>query len=328
MSYSVLLPFVPRRPAQVLPYAGLVSWTRAERLWQGQSMLIEPFQGFASAAGTGFRVPTGIGVTLMPLRHPFDAAQSVQSLALTTGESVLAGFGPGARSFQQSLLGAPYASPLTASREYLQIVRGLLSGEPVEVDGEYFTCHGALPRMPTAPIELGLGVLRPGMAQLAGEVADAAITWLTPARYLADTIRPALDKGAETAGCRPPKLVAMVPLALRAEGRDPHAMVLAGSQVHMQGPHYIDMLARAGIDIAGMDRVDAALRMVEGGAFLYGDLDELQDKLNAYFAAGVDEVIFNTVGLFAVHGHDAVMSDLKTLLTGLELPARAATEEY
>lgn len=73
-SVSVLVPFLPRRPEQALPYAGLVQWTHAARLWQGQAQIVEPHQAFVHSAGTGFRVPTGLGVTLIPLRHPYEAA--------------------------------------------------------------------------------------------------------------------------------------------------------------------------------------------------------------------------------------------------------------
>lgn len=98
-------------------------WSNASRLWQGQSVMIEPHQGFVAAAGGGFRVPTGLGVTLMPLRHPYEAALQARSPAMATGQPVIAGFGPGGRLLQR-----------------------------------------------------WLGVLRPGMAGLAGEVADVAVT--------------------------------------------------------------------------------------------------------------------------------------------------------
>lgn len=198
-SYSVLLPFLPRRPEQILPYAGLVHWSNASRLWQGQSVMIEPHQGFVAAAGAGFRVPTGLGVTLMPLRHPYEAALQARSLAMATGQPVIAGFGPGGRQLQQSLLGEAYRSPLTAAREYLSIVRGLLAGETVDTRGEYFSCRAEMPRYPVPGVEIGLGVLRPGMAKLAGEVADVAVTWLTPAHYLRDTVLPAMREGAANA---------------------------------------------------------------------------------------------------------------------------------
>lgn len=316
-SYSVLVPFLPRRPEQLLPYAGLVHWTQAARLWQGQALLVEPHQGFAHAAGSGFRVPTGLGVTLMPLRHPFEAALQARSLAMTTGQPVTAGFGPGAKSLQRSLLGAPYASPLTAAREYLTAVRGLLANEIVDVKGEYVSCRGSLPPFPAPPVEIGLGVLRPGMARLAGEIADVAITWLTPAVYLRDVVLPAMRAGAEAAGRAVPRLTAMVPVALEHPGHEPAALALASNAAHLKGPHYIDMLRRAGVEVEDGDPATGARALVDGGAFLSGDIDQLLEKLRAYEAAGVDEVVLNLTGVYNLVGAQAAMADLKTLLTAL-----------
>lgn len=316
-AYSVLMPFLPRRPEQLLPYAALVEWTGAHRLWQGQAMLVEPFQGFAAAAGAGFRVPTGTGVTLMPLRHPYEAAHQVRSLALTTGESVVAGFGPGGTSFQRSLLGAPYASPLTAAREYLTIVRSLLMGRTVDVDGEYFSCHASMGPAVAPRIDLGLGVLRPGMARLAGEVADVAVTWLTPPAYLRDTVLPAMREGAEKAGRTTPRLSAIIPVALERPDRDPADMVLASNSRHMQAPHYIDMLKKAGIDISGEELPAAAKRMLDGGAFVHGDVDRIVEQFAVYREAGVDEIILNLTGVYNVYGPKAAMDDLKKILSAV-----------
>lgn len=315
--YSVLVPFLPRRPEQLLPYAGLVQWTRAERLWQGQALYVEPHQGFAHAAGAGFRVPVGFGVTLMPLRHPYEAALQARSVALATGQPVVAGFGPGGRSMQRSLLGAPYRSPLTAAREYLTVVRGLLANEVVDVQGEFVSFQGALPAFPAPPVELGLGVLRPGMARLAGEIADVAITWLTPASYLADTVLPALREGAARAGRPVPRLTAIVPVALEHEGRSPDRIALASNAAHLRGPHYIDMLRRAGVGVGGEDVEADAKAIVAGGAFLSGNTGQVLDQLRAYEKAGVDEVVLNVTGVFNAVGAQEAMSDLKKILSAL-----------
>ena len=85
---------------------------------------------------------------------------------------MVAGFSPGPKLFQSALLGAPYASPLTAAREYIVALRGLLDGQEVMQQGEYVSLHGGQPRVPPPPVSLGLGVLRPRMARLAGEIAD------------------------------------------------------------------------------------------------------------------------------------------------------------
>lgn len=155
-TYSILAPMAPYRPEQLLPYAALTQWTDAHRLWQGQALLNDPFQDFTHAAACGFRVPTGTGVTLMPLRHPHQAAIQAHSLAVASGHPVVAGFGPGAASFQASLLGTPYRSQLGAIREYVAVMRGLLENGEVDHVGEYFTCRAELAAVPRPPVEIGL----------------------------------------------------------------------------------------------------------------------------------------------------------------------------
>ncbi|WP_235558181.1 LLM class flavin-dependent oxidoreductase [Sphaerimonospora mesophila] len=309
-----MVPFVAQRPEQVLQYAAMVQWTNAERLWQGQSMLVESHQQGAFAAGMGFRVPIGIGVSLMPLSHPYQAAVQARSLAMSTGHPVIAGFGPGPTVFQRSMLGRPYRSQLTAVREYVQIVRGLLDGDTVDVSGEYFCFQGGLYDFPAPRVDVGLGVLRPGMARLAGEVADVAITWLTPASYLRDVIVPALREGAAAAGRPVPKVTAMVPLALRRADREAGEIALAGNAMHLKFPHYTDMLRRAGILIEGVDPAADARALVEGGAFLSGDLDGLVKRLRAYADADVDEIVLNVTGVLNLFGPQAALNEVKTIL--------------
>ncbi|WP_280699387.1 LLM class flavin-dependent oxidoreductase [Kitasatospora sp. GP82] len=298
-------------------YAALVHWTRAARLWQGQSLAVEAHQGFAHAAGTGFGVPTGLGVSLMPLRHPYEAAMQARSLALSTGHSVLAGFGPGRPSLQRAMRGEPYASPLTAAEEYVTIVRGLLQGQLLDFSGEYYHCEGALPPSPAPEVQVGLGVLRPGMARLAGRVADAAITWLTPASYLRETVLPALREGAEAVGRPLPRVVAMVPMALPLPDQDVEAVVVASSGSHMQAPHYADMLKRAGIDVSSSDPLVNARSLIEGGAFLMGEVDELVGQIKTFWNSGVDEVVINVTGVANVRGPQAAMRQIKTIVTAL-----------
>ncbi|WP_151775744.1 LLM class flavin-dependent oxidoreductase [Streptomyces abyssomicinicus] len=316
--YSVLIPCVPRRLEQALPFAGLVQWTGAARLWQGQSMLLEPHQTFTGMAGAGFRVPTGFGVTLMPLRHPYEAAMQARSVAMTTGEPVIAGFGPGGQAFQANLMGAPYAKPLQAAREYVTAVRKLLDGEVVEAKGPNFPFLGQLAPASAPRVDVGLGVLRPGMARLAGEVADVVITWLTPPGYLRDVLIPAVAEGAARAGRTTlPRVVAMVPTGLEKEGREgaePERLALVGNAGHMQAPHYLDMLSRAGVDTGSGQLADVARGVVETGAFAGGDLAQAVKGLRAYEEAGVDEIVLNTTAVNKLFGSRESLADLSSIL--------------
>nr|WP_201748925.1 LLM class flavin-dependent oxidoreductase [Micromonospora acroterricola] len=313
--YSIMMPFAPRRPEQLLPFAALTQWSEATCLWQGQGNVGDTHVSFSYAAASGFRVPMGTSVNLMPFLHPYDAALRAQTLAVATGHRVVAGFGPGGASLQRGTLGAPYRSQLGAVREYATIVRSLLETGKVNHQGEFFSCGMELGTFPRPPIEIGLGVLRPRMAELAGEVADVAITWLTPASYLRETVVPALRRGAERAGRPMPRLVAIVPMALRESGRDPVDLALNSNSGHMRLPHYIDMLSRSGIDVDMADDPRASGRaLVEGGAFLYGDHEELTQGIKEFSAAGADEVAFNLAGVCVTYGARTTLGELETIL--------------
>ncbi|MET9829074.1 LLM class flavin-dependent oxidoreductase [Streptomyces sp. NPDC006385] len=313
--YSVLIPFVPRRLEQTLPFAGLVNWTPAVRLWQGQSMLLEPHQTFVGAAGAGFRVPVGFGVTLMPLRHPFEAANQARSVALATGHPVIAGFGPGAPAFQENMLGAPYPKPLAVARQYVTAVRRLLDGELVRMDGPEYRFQAQLAPAAAPRVDVGLGVLRPGMARLAGEVADTVITWLTPSSYLREVLLPAVEEGMARAGRTDrPRIVAMVPVGLHREDTAPERLALASNYAHLQAPHYLDMLRRAGVEVDGQDVHAVARGAVDAGAFVTGDLDEVVKRLDEYRQAGVDEIVLNTTGVNKMFGTQEAIGDLTEIL--------------
>jgi 5,10-methylenetetrahydromethanopterin reductase len=323
--YSVLMPCPPGRPEQVVPFAALVRDGYADRLWQGQSLRIEPHQMFAYAAAAGYRIPVGTAVTLMPLRHPFESAVHAASLAATMGAPVVAGFGTGAGALQASLCGAPYRSPLRAAREYLAIVRGLLCGVAVSHRGEYFTCHSQLPPLQRAPIELGLGVLRPRMARLAGELADVAITWLTPPAYLARRLVPALADGAATAGRHRPRLVAVVPVALAAPDRDPADLALAACWAHLRAPHYRAMLRQAGVPVDIANGHAAAGSLVDADAFVCGSPAAIGEALDAYQDAGVDEVVLNATGVAVRYGLATAALELQAILAARTPTALTAT---
>ncbi|MGJ0119671.1 LLM class flavin-dependent oxidoreductase [Williamsia sp. MIQD14] len=320
---SVLLPFIPRRVEQILPFAALVQWTDAVRLWQGQSMVLDTFGGFTAAAAAGFRVPSGVGVALMPLRHPLDAIHQATTAAIATGESFSLGIGPGDKHFQAMTLGAPYARQLAAVREYATILRDLIDHREARFDGEYFHCHSPMAAVAAPPVRLGFGVLRERMAHLAGELADEAITWLTPPDHVAARLAPALADGARDAGRpRRPRIVAMVPVALDNDSRNAIDIVLASNRMHISAPHYRAMLSTAGIAITD-DLEQSAHNLIEGRAFLHGSVSDIIDGLAEYHRAGVDEVVLNTTGVCSVHGREAAMSDLREILSAIRTPVTA-----
>jgi alkanesulfonate monooxygenase SsuD/methylene tetrahydromethanopterin reductase-like flavin-dependent oxidoreductase (luciferase family) len=313
MRVSVLYPVMPADPRPVVPFAALVRDGWAARLWQGQSLSADTQQVFAYLAGMGYRVPVGTGVALMPLRHPLDAAIQARSLAVLTGHRTVLGLGPATPDFVAGLHGKPYDSPRDACENYLTEVRRLIGTE----DGVAAAHGGAtvgLPGLPHPGVETGLGVLRPTLARAAGRVADAAISWMTPPGYVRDTLLPAMAEGAAEAGRPVPRVVTVVHAAVDRPGRNAYRLAYTAAHVHLAGPHYADMLRRAGLRVHHSRPGLGARALVDSGVFLHGTPEHIAARLAEYDRAGVDEVVVNVAGVYSEHGRTDAVRDLQEIL--------------
>ncbi|MFE6128332.1 F420-dependent peptide dehydroalanine reductase LxmJ [Streptomyces sp. NPDC056437] len=316
---AVLYPLQPDHPELVAPFAALVQRTGARRLWLCQSFKAETHQVMAYLAGMGHNVPLGTSVTLLPLRHPYEAALQARSLALLTGEPVVAGYGIGNPGFVAGLTGSPYASPRTAVHDYLTSVRALLDGERVEHEGPYHRLHGGLLPLGHSRVEIGAGVLRPGMARTAGAVADVAITWMTPPRYIEGVLAPALAEGAAgrqgaAEGPLRPRIATAVHVAVARPGRDPRRIALAAAGEHLKAPHYAAMLSRAGVAVDPHDPAASAAALLDHRVVVTGSPREIAEALAGYRAAGVDEVMLNPAGVLLTEGVPAAVADLEEVV--------------
>ncbi|MFF9351840.1 LLM class flavin-dependent oxidoreductase [Streptomyces sp. NPDC014734] len=315
---AVMIPHQPDCVDDALPYAELALRRRARRLWTGQSLRLDPLQLFAHLAGRGLRPPVGTGVSLMPLRTPYDAVVQARSLALITGRAVVMGYGPATPGFVASLHGAPYRSPRTAATEFLTVARTLLDGDTTDPTGEYHRPRTALtPTRPHPAVELGAGVLRPAMARFAAPVTDVAVTWLTPADYVRDVLVPALREGADDRP--PPRVATVVHLAVDRPGRDPARLAGAVLSAHLSASHYLDMLRRAGVAMRAEDDLFVkAKQLVDAGVFVYGSPAHIARELARHRAAGIDEVILNVGGVQFTHGLHEALADLEDVFTAAE----------
>jgi alkanesulfonate monooxygenase SsuD/methylene tetrahydromethanopterin reductase-like flavin-dependent oxidoreductase (luciferase family) len=322
---SFMFPQQPTDPDAVLPFGRLAMEVGATRLWFGQSLRIESHPALAYMAGAGYKISVGMGVGLMVLRHPYDAALQARSLAALLGQEVAIGYGAAYPAYVREVQGAPYAKPASAVGEYVDIARRLANGQAVAHDGELFSVHTRLPPMDTPRVLMGAGVLRPAMARIAGGTCDLAMTWLTPLNYIEEVVKPSLAQGAD--GVQPvPRIVAIVHGAIERPGRNPNLLAQHGSIAHLQAAHYTDMLRRAGLDVDASDPVSGARELVQAGIYLYGDAAHLAAEIERYFAIGVDEVVINPASVRNMYGNEAVLEDLTELYAAIR--ARSAGGDH
>jgi alkanesulfonate monooxygenase SsuD/methylene tetrahydromethanopterin reductase-like flavin-dependent oxidoreductase (luciferase family) len=129
----------------------------------------------ATALARTDSLTVGIGILPAVARNPAITAMEIATLAQLAPGRVLAGIGHGIQEWMDQM-GARTPSPLTTLDEAITIVRRLLHGETVTVDGSVFTMREVtLDAAPAVVPPVLAGVRGPRSLALAGRVADGVV---------------------------------------------------------------------------------------------------------------------------------------------------------
>ena len=244
---------------------------------------------FAAAAATTRSVRMGTAIVPTFPRHPLVVAQQTADIAqLAPGRFVL-GLGPSHATVMQGRYGIPYRQPLGHLREFVAVVKGLLTGAQTDFDGKHFQVHAKLNYGAQVPIIIS--ALRATSFELAGEISEGAVSWLCPAPYLRDAALPALERGAARQGRARPKLIGHAFLALTSDPAELQQGVNEFLPHYPRLTNYQEMFAAAGYPEARQGSWSAG--MVEA-VVLHGTDDQCRRKLEAFMrTSGCEEIILS-----------------------------------
>ena len=183
------------------------------QIWMAQPpVLPDVLTMFAAAATRTSTVRLGTSITPTYPRHPLVLAQQVLALNDLAPDRLRLGIGPSHRFIIEDIYGLQQKTPLAHLREYVEVLRAALWQGKVDHHGHFYNVIATLPRTSQIPILIStLGKLA---FQLAGQIADGALTWVCPVPYLLHTGLPALRTSAAAVGRSPPPLVAHVLVAI------------------------------------------------------------------------------------------------------------------
>jgi alkanesulfonate monooxygenase SsuD/methylene tetrahydromethanopterin reductase-like flavin-dependent oxidoreductase (luciferase family) len=229
----------------------------------------------AAALAVTDRIRVGIGICPVPLRNPTVLAMELAFLARLRPGRLLPGVGHGVPDWIRRLGAAP-RSALALLEENVYVLRELLAGRPVAIDGrELHIEQFELTHKPTVVPPLYTGVLGPKSLELSGRVADGTILVEGTGPDLLRRVREHIDRGREAAG-----------------RTDPHRIMVFC-------PAYVsddDELVRTVSAPVARD-FSAFLGIDEADAFLaVGSAERVADRVGTLFDAGVDSVILRPIG--------------------------------
>ena len=261
------------------------------QIWMAQPpVLPDVLTMFAAAATRTSTVRLGTSITPTYPRHPLVLAQEVLALNDLAPDRLRLGIGPSHRFIIEDIYGLQQKTPLAHLREYLEVLRATLWHGKVNHHGHFYNVIATLPRTSQIPILIStLGKLA---FQLAGQIADGALTWVCPVPYLLNTGVPALRISAASVGRSPPPLVAHVLVAIT---EDRHAVLAAGHQMldfYAKIPFYANMFSNAGFSLTSDQTVPDAL---VDSLVISGNESIVADRLTELLTAGLDEVMVSLV---------------------------------
>ena len=191
----------------LLPVAGQADVARrAEALgystvWAAEAGTNDAFGLLAACASVTSTVGLATGVLPIFTRTPALMAQSAATAQDWSGGRFALGLGVSSQTIVSRWNGMPYDRLLDRMREYVGIVRELLTWEKVTHQSDLYPVDGyrLLLRVPSPPPPILVGALNPGMLRLAGSVSDGALlNWIG-----SGAVPAALAAVAEGAGGEP-----------------------------------------------------------------------------------------------------------------------------
>ena len=178
-----------------LGYDDPLAWTRlaeeAERcgfhsVWTSEAYGSDAVSPLAWIGARTTNVRLGTAIMQMPARSPATTAATVATLDLLSGGRVLLGLGTSGPQVAEGWHGQAWGKPLTRTREYVEIVRAILSREaPLEHHGEHYDIPYSGPgatglgkplriivHPPRADVPIYLAAIGPKNVALAAEIGD------------------------------------------------------------------------------------------------------------------------------------------------------------
>jgi len=252
----------------------------------------------------------GIGTSILNVyaRSPALIGQTAATLQEVSDGRLRVGLGPSGPRVIEGWHGEDFERPLRRTRETIDIVKRVLSGEPVDYDGDIFELSGFRlrcdPPDPTPPIDAG--GLGPKSVELAGRFADGWHAILFTPDGMADRLADFHRGGDLGDRDRASQRVTMSVPCCALEDRE-RARHLTRQHVAFyiggMGTYYRDALARQGYE----DVAETVFRQWQGGEreAAIGAVDD--DLLDELAVAGTPEECRDRIERFeAVDGVDAL----------------------
>ena len=302
-----------------------------ESVWVSEAWGRDAFVALAAIANATQRIKLATGIVNVYSRSPAAIAMGTATLEELANGRVMLGLGSSGSTVVERWHGLRFEQPFTRLRESITIIRQILSGDPVNLQGKIFQVSDfrLAVHPPADKIPIYLAALGPRMLRLAGELADGVLLYLCPLSNIQEAVAE-IRRGAEEADrhFEDVDVAAFLPTFVSErpeEARFAVAKIIA-YYVGGMGKYYHQTLSESGFkteaDIirAAWQRGDRAAATKEvtqplvDSVALAGSPNECQERLEEFRTAGLSLPILS----FSIENQNArqtVSDAIRTLAT-------------
>ena len=199
---GIVAPYWPDiKTGELVEFARLAEDLGYHSIWVPEMWGRDAFSLLGLLASNTSRIKLGTGIIPVFSRAPSVIAQTIATLDEISGGRMILGLGTSGPAVIENWHGLPFEKPLQRTREYVEIIKMILSGGRVDYDGEIFRLKGfRLQFKPLRPdIPILVAAIGPKNIRLTGEVADGWIPFLIPRESIREAGKE-LAAGAESKG--------------------------------------------------------------------------------------------------------------------------------
>jgi probable F420-dependent oxidoreductase len=179
-----------------------------ESIWVAETAYSAFVQAALACQATD-RVKVGTSIALAFPRSPTITSMTARDLAELSGNRFILGLGSQVKRVNEHRFSVPFEHPAPKMAEYVEVVREVLAtfgGSRIDHQGRFYTVTmnpfpGAAP---VGDVPVYIAAVNEKMCEAAGRVADGVLGHpMTSPKYIAEVVRPAVERGATDAGRDP-----------------------------------------------------------------------------------------------------------------------------
>lgn len=176
---------------QVLECSQVLSKTKVETIWIPETWGMENFSMLSMVAQKTEKQKIGSSIINIFSRSPSSIAMGAATIDTVSNCRLILGLGTSSNAIVNDFHGVQFKNPLTRMKEYIEIIRLVLSGKPINYSGEIFSLKNftLLIKPPRQKIPIYLAAINQKMVELTWNKADGVIFYLRPKTEMKKTIQ-------------------------------------------------------------------------------------------------------------------------------------------